>query len=53
MNKGLPTTRLPIDANTIKIPIEVMANLEVDQVLKEKIIEFENMKLSKKYSNYV
>ena len=48
MGKGLPTTKVPIDANVIKIPIEAMARLQVDQAVKDKIVEFENVKLRKK-----
>jgi hypothetical protein len=53
MNKGLPTTKVPVDANLIKIPIEAMTNLEVEQSVKEKLTEFENMKLRKKKTSYV
>jgi hypothetical protein len=54
MEKGLATTHVPIDANVIKIPIEAMANLQVDPAVKEKISEFEGMKLRKnKFSGYV
>ncbi len=48
MNKGLSTTRIPIDANVIKIPIEAMARLQVDQAVRDKISEFEGIKLRKK-----
>lgn len=53
MDKGLPTTKVPIDANVIKIPIEAMANLQVQQVVKDKIAEFESVKLRKKKTGYV
>jgi hypothetical protein len=54
MDKGLATTNVPIDANIIKIPIEAMASLQVDPAVKEKIAEFEGMKLRKnKFSGYV
>jgi hypothetical protein len=54
MNKHLPTTILPVDANIVRIPIELMAKLRVDQVIREKIIQFENTKVrSKKSSDYV
>ena len=53
MEKGLPTTKVPIDANTIKIPIEAMARLQVEQVVKDKIAEFESVKLRKKKTGYV
>ncbi|MGI0028657.1 MAG: hypothetical protein ACRD98_11670 [Nitrososphaera sp.] len=54
MNKGLSTTRVPIDANVIKIPIEAMARLQVDQAVRDKISEFESIKLRKKrFTGYV
>lgn len=54
MDKGLSTTNVPIDANVIKIPIESMANLQVDRAVKEKIAEFESVKVRKsKYPGYV
>jgi hypothetical protein len=54
INKGLPTTSIPVDENMIKIPIELMAELEVDKVVKEKIIEFESKKpRNKKFMDYV
>ncbi|MEM3094005.1 MAG: hypothetical protein QXX64_00050 [Nitrososphaera sp.] len=53
MDEGLPTTKVPIDANVIKIPIEAMARLQVEQVVKDKIAEFESVKLRKKKTGYV
>jgi hypothetical protein len=53
MNKRLSTTRAPIDANVIKIPIEAMARLQVDQAVRDKISEFESVKLRKKRNGYV
>jgi hypothetical protein len=53
MNKGLPTTKVPIDANVIKIPIEAMAGLQVEQSVRDKIAEFESVKLRKKKNSYV
>jgi hypothetical protein len=54
MDKGFPTTNVPIDANVIKIPIEAMANLQVEQAVKEKIAQFESVKLRKtKFPGYV
>ena len=44
INKGLPTIKVTMDSNIIKIPIESMANLEIDEILKDRIIEFENRK---------
>ena len=53
MNKGLPTTKVPVDANVIKIPIEAMTQLKVEQGIKDKLYEFENLKLRKKRASYV
>src|SRR5215208_5968364 len=53
MNKGLPTSKISLDANVIKIPIEAMACLEVEQGVKDKITEFENIKVKKKKTSYV
>jgi hypothetical protein len=53
MNKGLPTSKISLDANVIKIPIEAMASLKVEQGLKDKITEFENIKLKKRKTSYV
>jgi len=53
MDRGMPTTKVPIDANVIKIPIEAIANLQVDQAVKDKIAEFESVKLRKKKNGYV
>jgi hypothetical protein len=53
MEKGLPTAKVPIDANVIKIPIEAMARLQVEQAVKDKIAEFESTKLRKKKTGYV
>jgi hypothetical protein len=48
----LPATRVPVDANITTIPIELMANLEVDHVLKERIIEFESRKITRRKTNH-
>lgn len=53
MEKDLPATKVSIDANVIKIPIEAMANLQVEQEVKDKISEFESLKLRKKKTGYV
>jgi hypothetical protein len=37
----------------MKIPIEAMASLKVEQCVKDKIIEFENIKLKNKKNSYV
>lgn len=50
MNKGLATTNVPIDANVVKIPMEAMARLQVDHVVKEKIAEYESVKLRRQKS---
>jgi hypothetical protein len=44
MNKGLPTIKVTIDSNIIKLPIELMANLQVDERVKQRIMELENRK---------
>jgi hypothetical protein len=53
MNKGLPTSKVSLDANIVKIPIEAMASLRVEQDVSNKITEFENIKLKKKKPSYV
>ncbi len=53
MNKGLPITKVPVDANVIRIPIEAMTKLEVEQGVKDKLTELENLKLRKKRNSYV
>ena len=42
LNKGLPTIKVTIDSNIVKLPIELMANLEVDEEVKKRIMEIEN-----------
>jgi hypothetical protein len=49
MDKHLPTTKVPLDSNIIKIPIEAMANLNVDRVVREKIFEFESRSRCNKF----
>jgi hypothetical protein len=50
----LPIRTVPVDTNIMRIPIELMANLEVDHVIKERVIEFESRKITrKKTSHYV
>ena len=44
LNKGLPTIKVTIDSNIVKLPIELMANLEVDEQVKKRIMEIENKK---------
>lgn len=41
IDKGLPVTNVRIDGNIMKIPIESMVSLEVDDVVKEKIAAYE------------
>jgi hypothetical protein len=54
INRRLPTTKFAIDANIIRLPIELMANLEVDETVKERILEFQNTKRwqKKKFDRY-
>lgn len=47
MNKGLPSITLSLDSNITKIPVEAMANLNIDQGLKDKILEFERAAVQK------
>jgi hypothetical protein len=42
INRGLPMTKVTIDSNIIKLPIELMANLDVDELVKERIFELQN-----------
>jgi len=53
MDKGLPAVKVPIDINMIKIPIEAMARLKVEQSVRDKIAEFESMNLRKKKTGHV
>jgi hypothetical protein len=53
MNKGLPTSKVSLDANIIKIPIEAIACLKVEQGIKDKIAEFESIKLKNKKIGHV
>ncbi|MFQ5970126.1 MAG: hypothetical protein ACE5J2_06505 [Nitrososphaerales archaeon] len=41
LNKGLPTTRIRMDENVIRIPISVVASTPIDKNLKKKIYELE------------
>jgi hypothetical protein len=47
MNKGLPSITVSLDSNITKIPVEAMANLKVDQGVKDKILEFERAAVRK------
>ena len=42
INRGLPMIKVTIDSNIIKLPIELMANMEVDELVKERISDFQN-----------
>lgn len=42
INRGLPMIKITIDSNIIKLPVELMANLEVDELVKQRIFEFQN-----------
>ena len=44
IHRRLPTLKVAIDSNIIKLPIEIMANLEIDEIVKERILDFENRK---------
>jgi hypothetical protein len=50
MDRGLPMVRVPIDANVVKIPVDAMAQLQVDQAVKDRIAEFESTRLRRKKS---
>ncbi len=41
LNKGLPSTRISIDENVIRIPVSAVANTELDRNLKKKISELQ------------
>ncbi|HLE35496.1 MAG TPA: hypothetical protein VI698_06370 [Nitrososphaerales archaeon] len=41
LNKGLPSIRISMDANVIRIPISAVANTEVDRNLRKKIKELQ------------
>ena len=42
INRGLPMIKVTIDSNIIKLPIELLANMEVDELVKERISDFQN-----------
>jgi hypothetical protein len=46
MYKGLPVTRIPVESNVIRLPIDKIASLQIDPALKEKIYEFESEKFN-------
>jgi len=48
LNKGLPSTRISMDENVIRIPISAVANTEIDQKLKNKIYELDTVKYTRK-----
>ena len=41
LNKGLPSTRISMDENVIRIPISAVANTRLDKSLKKKIYELQ------------
>ncbi len=41
MHKGLPVTKIQLDSNVTKLPIEKIASAKIDPELKEKILGFE------------
>ena len=41
MHKGLPVTKIRLDSNVTKLPIEKIASAKIDPELKEKILGFE------------
>lgn len=53
MDKGLPTTEVPIDANAIKIPMEAMIKLQVDQSVRNKLAEYDQRRPTRKSTKYV
>ncbi|MEM2101429.1 MAG: hypothetical protein QXP69_04020 [Candidatus Nitrosocaldus sp.] len=42
IEKGLPTTRISVEANVARIPIEAIASFSIDDLLRSKIYEFIN-----------
>lgn len=48
LNKGLPSTRISMEQNVVRIPISAVANTEIDQNLKEKIYELGTVKYVRK-----
>jgi hypothetical protein len=48
LKKGLPSTRISMDENVIRIPISAVVNTEIDQKLKKKIYELGTVKYTRK-----
>lgn len=48
LKKGLPAIRINMDENTVRIPINAMANTEIDHNLKKKIYELSTLKYTRK-----
>ena len=48
LKKGLPSTRISMDENVIRIPISAVVNTEIDQKLKKKIYELGEVKYVRK-----
>jgi hypothetical protein len=44
IDKGLPTSEIAMDANIVRIPVEVIASIDLDRGLKDKIFELETQK---------
>jgi hypothetical protein len=45
IKRTLPTIQIPIHSNTTKIPIELISKLTIDQIVREKILEFEHLRV--------
>jgi hypothetical protein len=45
IKRALPTIQIPIHSNATKIPIELISELNIDQIVREKILEFENLRV--------
>ncbi|MEM3001490.1 MAG: hypothetical protein QXW14_06390 [Candidatus Nitrosocaldus sp.] len=51
VEKGLPTARIRVEDNVARVPIEAIASLSIDEVLRSKIYEFINASSSKRSRN--
>jgi hypothetical protein len=45
IKRTLPTIQIPIHSNATKIPIELISKLTIDQIVREKILEFEHLRV--------
>ena len=54
IKRALPTVQIPIQSNATKIPIELISKLNIDQIVRDKILEFERLrvKLNQTKSNF-